>query len=211
MFTKRMTKEEEISLYDTAHDISLILNSLQFNWWLSHGTLLGAWRHRGVIPWDDDLDIAFPRELLDVLIKTVTDLGWKHMRMGPFLTKIWNPKAAMYSSSYPWTWPFVDITLWDAYKDSIIIEYNHHKNFMSFKTSDILPTKLHNFGPLELPIPKNPQKLLDVLYPTWNTQPMSCNWSHRLEKHYLEVIERKSIKELKEKFCFFNVVDSGDD
>ena len=52
-----------------------VCRKLSLRYYLVGGTLLGAVRHRGFIPWDDDIDVAMPREDYEVFLQE----GQKHL------------------------------------------------------------------------------------------------------------------------------------
>ena len=49
-----------------------ILDELEIPYYMQGGTMLGAIRHQGFIPWDDDVDLGIPREAYDRLLKEVS-------------------------------------------------------------------------------------------------------------------------------------------
>lgn len=51
-------KQIQLQIMDDVHSFCLENNIKYF---LAYGTLIGAIRHKGFIPWDDDIDIAMPR------------------------------------------------------------------------------------------------------------------------------------------------------
>lgn len=62
------TQEIQKTLYEMLIDFDKICEEHNLTYFLCGGTLLGAVRHEGFIPWDDDIDISMPREDYDKLI-----------------------------------------------------------------------------------------------------------------------------------------------
>ena len=77
-----MKKHEELSLKSLRQIELDLLNKLRtfcdehnLQYFLSNGTLLGAVKYQGFIPWDDDIDILIPRKDYDILIEKFEDFG----------------------------------------------------------------------------------------------------------------------------------------
>lgn len=61
-------KEVELGVMDYIHNLCQKEN---INYSLAYGTLLGAVRHKGYIPWDDDIDISLKRDEYDKLYQAI--------------------------------------------------------------------------------------------------------------------------------------------
>ncbi len=63
----KMKKVWAIEL-DLLNEFDRICKENNLQYWVGFGTLIGAVRHHGFIPWDDDMDVMMPREDYDKLL-----------------------------------------------------------------------------------------------------------------------------------------------
>ena len=63
-------------LLNVLKDIVHVFEKNKLDYSLSGGSILGAIRHKGFIPWDDDIDINIPRKSYTTLLEIFdTELG----------------------------------------------------------------------------------------------------------------------------------------
>jgi len=70
-YTDPVVRELQLKELDILKDTITIMDRIGVKYYLSAGTLLGAVRHQGFIPWDDDIDIMMPRNDYEKFVREV--------------------------------------------------------------------------------------------------------------------------------------------
>ena len=57
VLASRVSRAQLDTLLALLDDVAAALEAARVTYFMSDGTLLGSWRHHGLIPWDDDVDL----------------------------------------------------------------------------------------------------------------------------------------------------------
>ena len=121
-------REIQLEELDILKKVTKYIDDKELRYYIAGGTLLGAIRHNGFIPWDDDIDILMPREDYEKFIKyaeedfignnyeTLTLENGKHNR--PFC-KVINKNISIKSKSKEDKNLWIDIFPLDGLPDSM--------------------------------------------------------------------------------------------
>lgn len=112
-------------------------------YFIAYGSAIGAIRHHGIIPWDDDIDVVMPRpdfERLKMICKT-TDIG-KYELIGPDNTpnyympfaKMCNKETTLLESEeyHCVIGLFIDVFVYDGMSDDIGVARNYQKLYRKY-------------------------------------------------------------------------------
>lgn len=174
------TKESVIKkLYQIMYDFHMIMTNNNVKYWADAGTFLGAIRHEGIIPWDDDIDVG----ILSTDVKKFLSLEDKFASCGYSICKVWlgykvyttkNKKIIIDGEEECYSFPFLDVIVYKQSKE------DHHYHPISktvrdtwpkqyFFKDDLFPLKNYNFGSFQILGPGKPIGFLEQMYgKDWN-------------------------------------------
>ena len=87
-YTKEQLKKLQEIEMDNLKEFIRVCEFLGLEWFVYGGTLLGVEKYQGLIPWDDDIDVALPRESYDRFVNEAVDvLGKDYFIQSPYNCK----------------------------------------------------------------------------------------------------------------------------
>lgn len=188
----KLTKPQTIKLlYQLMYDVHQILVNHGVKYWADGGTLLGAVRHTGIIPWDDDIDIG----ILQKDVKKFLGLEKDFNRCGYSICRVWFGYKIFYTKRKPiridedsqcYSFPFIDVLPYKKFPDGkyrlALKDAREAWPKEVWLEKDLFPVIEYEFGDFDILGPNNHKNYFDQYYgKDWN-QIAYREYDHEVEE-----------------------------
>jgi phosphorylcholine metabolism protein LicD len=176
-----LSEEDSFNLYKLLHRVIKILEQNDIPYWASGGTFLGAIRCKGIIKWDDDLDLCVLYEDKNRLKNVIDQENDIYLDLRSGLVNKIKYKTGKY--------PFVDIffmvpELEDeeiVYKCALKMARDTWK-YEKYLESELVPLKKTKFGAIEIAIPNKYERYFTSNFGNnWNKEGV-ISYDHKKEE-----------------------------
>lgn len=196
-------------VYGLGRAVAAVFKEFSLHYWTSGGTTLGAVRHGGLIPWDDDLDLCVPESEEPLLLGAVaTALADRHSivicpanTFGYRIFHSWNSdqmpndENRLLNYRYPFCDVFIMSTECKRKKKSYCLKYRIGRVLWpqeTYAADDVSRESLTDvvFADFFFPCPRNHDKYLNATYGSgWKNIGRSQSYNHVTREHENCVME----------------------
>lgn len=183
-FQPILTAQERNLLLFTFQVFINLCRRYKLTYFLAYGSLLGSYRHHGMIPWDDDIDVFMNEtEKRSVVLKLGNVPGFELSHIENYQWKFY-PKFYKTLLIFPHRWPFIDIFffaensthIWDNTTEDTITE-----DRQSYIKNEIFPLVVRPFEGLLLLTPCDMMTTIEETFSEYEWCESNYYW-HKLER-----------------------------
>jgi lipopolysaccharide cholinephosphotransferase len=158
-------------LYKLAKIVNNVLVENNIQYFTEAGTLLGVLRHKGIIPWDDDIDIKvwhkdWLRLLQPDIVKQFKKLGYSIVKVtGTNLIKVFPSNSKQWDGNFGF--PFLDIFSVSLRDDKVVYTHKWARDLWPkdyLLIDEMYPLRYAKFGSSKIIIPNHAKDYLTRLF-----------------------------------------------
>lgn len=180
-------RDAQLLMKTILRDVDKLCRENNIEYWVESGTLLGAVRHKGFIPWDDDIDIGMERSSYEKFLAIANkylpeDLFLQNAQLDSGVEYSWtkvkhkNSKLVENGNNKCHEGIFIDIFPYDYYECNFKDKSYMSRKYFEYKYKLIFDSKLP--------------------YEQFNSKTLSQNIKRFIFKSYNKIIIRKSLNEV---------------